>query len=1201
MPVRSHASRTRSALLVKPVAAALALAFSGTIGMPASAATIDWIDWVAKTPTGLLGTIRLGDETVNVTFTGPYTSAFTDNLPEGYWGPTSTYTNSQVSNAPPRSDMIFIGGGPELLTLSFSQPVPNPIFAIASLGLIGDGGATRIQSSMEFERSFEVLSNGRNYYGNGLFTLFGSSGNTLTGVESSGTVRLPGNADNVQWRSPLREEVNGVLVGTYGFNLGVNCEGYRVGPSPLTTAGSVARGCTGFNDSVMAQQDGFELRGRLDNRAGARWVQGGPMNVAESGRLLNAGTFIVGEGQTLASRGQLSNSSFDAQFDVRGTLLINAGTANNFGYMTLRGDNTLPTSGRMEVASPASFMSAQTFTLEQGSRLVVAGAFDNSAQLLAEAFGAVVQVRATGTLITAGIMSVGTGARSGEGGLDNRGLVRVAGGGELRLAGSLTAEPNVLNRGTLEVQTFGVLRLAGPTDPNAVVGSVGMFRNADNGTVNLNGLAELAGTFDNAGLVRVGTAGDITTNGPFGTFSQGATGQLNSLGRIELAQRGSMMLGGQSTVSGLLQVNPGSQLTVAAGGTLRMQPQGAVNLSQLINMGTMRNQGTLLLLGAAGGGAGGFGEHRNEGTVNNSGLLRIGGDAILTNAGGLENSGRFQIDAHGLLFATSDGSSVMQTASGVFVNNGTVTSPGNFVIFGGRVSGSGTFETSVSFGDLSFEPGDNSDLSLPRGPLGMGMGTNRSTTAIAPTFQTGTMRFTGDLVLGAGTTARLKFSEHGGGDRLVVGGALVDGGGTLNLVFPTNSAPGLDQVFTFFESPNGWSGNFDLNPPAGYEITHMDLLPGAGGVQRRGAVFTVPGAREFDATNLGFLPGVVQGEHRFIQTSLSNPAAHFDSFGMLGIRNLPGTSLRVGRFDNQLGASLLNSASFTADHRFINLALVKNREGAEFINLGRLENRAGATLENRGLLVNGPAGSIINQGHLVLYGELRDESLLAAAGQLTVTNDGGRVDIQASGRVLGSGAFEQRGANAATHVDGLLQAASIFIAEGSLGGNGRVSGALSMSGNARLEPGNSVGTLSVEGSIITYGSDFVIELASLQSFDKLVVIGDTSLSGTARFRLIDGFAPQVGDSWMWLAVSGGFSLGLAWRVEVPGGATGWTLLADAGGTYDTQGLLPERAYFEFNGDTLSLAQAPVPEPGTWALMAAGLGVVAWLARRRRQA
>ena len=278
---------------------------------------------------------------------------------------------------------------------------------------------------------------------------------------------------------------------------------------------------------------------------------------------------------------------------------------------------------------------------------------------------------------------------------------------------------------------------------------------------------------------------------------------------------------------------------------------------------------------------------------------------------------------------------------------------------------------------------------------------------------------------------------------------------------------------------------------------------------------------------------------------------------------------------------------------------MKNRAGAEFINRGRLENRAGATLENRGLLVNGVAGSIVNRGQFVLHGELRDESQQSAVGQPTVHNDGGHFVIEASGRITGSGYFVQDGAGASTRVDGLLQAASIFIGNGSLGGSGRIQGALKLGRNAQLAPGNSPGTLTVEGSLEAYGSEFIIELASAQSFDRLVLEGHALLTGSVRFRLVDGYRPLVGDSWTWLAVngSGRISLGLDWRLEAPDGM-GWTLLADADGTYDPQGLLPVRALFGFDGYSLSLAQAPVPEPGTWALWLAGLAAVVRIARKR---
>src|SRR5690606_41930251 len=38
----------------------------------------------------------------------------------------------------------------------------------------------------------------------------------------------------------------------------------------------------------------------------------------------------------------------------------------------------------------------------------------------------------------------------------------------------------------------------------------------------------------------------------------------------------------------------------------------------------------------------------------------------------------------------------------------------------------------------------------------------------------------------------------------------------------------------------------------------------------------------------------------------------------------------------------------------------------------------------------------------------------------------------------------------------------------------------------------------------------------------------------------------------------------------------------------------------FNGQTRGFLLTPVPEPGTWALLLGGLGLVGWTARRRRR-
>ena len=1186
-----HTTTLPRALRTRPLAAALALAFCGAAGGPAQAGFVSWIDWQAKAPGSVIGTLYQGTEAVLVTFTGDYSAAFTDGLPEPYWGPQSTYKSPKVPNAPPSSDIIFIPGGPDELKLSFSQPLISPIFAIASLGLKTSDGSFSKTASMEFDRPLGVLSNGPNYYAGGLFSQFAVNGNTLSGAESSGTVLLDGGGTEIIWKSPLRENVGGVLVGTYGFTIGVDCSDFRVGPAVMTQAGAVPAGCRGYSDRSFMQTANFEVRGRLENRVGAQWVQGDSFTLAAGGRLSNSGIFIVGEGQTFTSRGELVNGTSEGGngwIDVRGTLKIDSAGAVNFGNLTLKGDNTFSTSGRLLVQPGARLYSTGTVEFEAASQAQVGGLLDNSGgQVFIDAANARLEVKPTGTLATSGRITVGRGQ------LLNQGLTRVDSGGVLFVKRpGLTDPPGTQldNQGQLTVLAGGLLHVDGETNPTAVVGLAASMHNRAGATTQLDGRLELSGGFDNAGQVNIAAAGAMKVNGGFASFNQLASGQLQVLGRIDVVNRGRMVLSGITYVPGALQIEEASRVTVLPDGKLTLAPLGSAVASGLGNNGILVNQGTTSLVA---GGVGASADHQNNGLIQNTGLFRIGNGGFLTEAGLIQNSGRFQIDAGGTLYVTEQSAGFTQTALGVLVNNGNVahTSP-LFTVIGGRISGSGTFTVgSAAFEGLELEPGEE-ELSIGRSAQRL-----VQSAALPPgSFATGTMRFTGDLLLGAGATARLKFSENGGNDKLILGGSLVSAGGRVELVFPVNSAPGLDQVFSFHESPTGWVGGFSLTAPADYELTELNLTPGADGLQRRAAVFTPRGAAELTA--VGLAVGIDVGQQRYIQTPIEGAGIDFWNAGVLGIRNLPDSSLRVRSFINDPRASLLNSAFFTVNERFTNQGVVKNRAGAEFINLGRLENQAGATLDNRGLLVNGAAGRIINRGQLVLHGELRDESLLGAAGQQTVLNDGGRVDIQASGRLVGSGRFEQSGAGASTRVDGLLQAASIFISEGSLGGSGRIQGALSLGQDAQLAPGNSPGTLTVEGSLTAYGGEFIIELAGAQSFDRLVVDGDVLLSSTVRFRLVDGYTPLAGDSWTWLAVSGEvFYLPLYWGLEVPDG-TGWALLADANGTYDTQGLLPERALFSFDGYTLSLSQAPVPEPGTWALWLAGLAAVTRIARKR---
>ncbi|MCC7476180.1 MAG: autotransporter-associated beta strand repeat-containing protein [Pirellulales bacterium] len=96
----------------------------------------------------------------------------------------------------------------------------------------------------------------------------------------------------------------------------------------------------------------------------------------------------------------------------------------------------------------------------------------------------------------------------------------------------------------------------------------------------------------------------------------------------------------------------------------------------------------------------------------------------------------------------------------------------------------------------------------------------------------------------------------------------------------------------------------------------------------------------------------------------------------------------------------------------------------------------------------------------------------------------------------------------------------IDVASGArLGGTGTVLGAVTNSGT--VSPGSSVGTLHVGGAFAqTAGGRLEIELASLASFDHLVVGGTANLGGTLAVSLVGGFVPAWGNSFEVLSSTG---------------------------------------------------------------------------------
>jgi hypothetical protein len=122
--------------------------------------------------------------------------------------PTTTFADSVlVNNAPVPANGILqiVGGNNTTQTVTFSQAVVNPVFAIWSLG---QGGLT---ASFNFNQTPTFVSGGPNAeYGGSPISVVG---NTVSGAEGNGTVMFLGTFNSLSWMNPVKED-------WYGFNVG---------------------------------------------------------------------------------------------------------------------------------------------------------------------------------------------------------------------------------------------------------------------------------------------------------------------------------------------------------------------------------------------------------------------------------------------------------------------------------------------------------------------------------------------------------------------------------------------------------------------------------------------------------------------------------------------------------------------------------------------------------------------------------------------------------------------------------------------------------------------------------------------------------------------------------------------------------------------------------------------------------------------
>lgn len=190
-------------LLLNPVSVLFlaACAFSPAL---AYADTIVWTNWSSATSSPGSATGTAGS--IAVSYSGQ-TSGLT-NFPT--WTPASTFMGGEVGNAPPQTPTIQIEGGSNLSeTIMFSSTVVDPVFAIWSLGQVGNPAS--FDFSSKAGQPFNLLGGGINNESGG--SALTTNGSVVSGAEGNGLVQFIGSYDSISFTTPTFENYYAFTVG----------------------------------------------------------------------------------------------------------------------------------------------------------------------------------------------------------------------------------------------------------------------------------------------------------------------------------------------------------------------------------------------------------------------------------------------------------------------------------------------------------------------------------------------------------------------------------------------------------------------------------------------------------------------------------------------------------------------------------------------------------------------------------------------------------------------------------------------------------------------------------------------------------------------------------------------------------------------------------------------------------------------------
>lgn len=414
----------------------------------------------------------------------------------------------------------------------------------------------------------------------------------------------------------------------------------------------------------------------------------------------------------------------------------------------------------------------------------------------------------------------------------------------------------------------------------------------------------------------------------------------------------------------------------------------------------------------------------------------------------------------------------------------------------------------------------------------------------------------------------------------------------------------------------GLKGSRDISSviTSGYgSVTALTLNPLSGTSTYSGVISN--GAATTSLSKVGAGTQVLEGANTY--TGATNVNA-----GILGVTSLGNVSVA-----NTLGQSAVTAANLTINGGTLQLTgsttstQSTDRLFAVGVSGATLDSSAGAgssmNFTNTGTITGvNSAGART----LTLTGS-RDGSIASIIGQRNGTDSTTSVSKTGNGTWTLSGANTYTGSTTVSGgtllINGSVGGSGVTVSSGgALGGTGTINTNVLIDGGAH-RPGNSPGIQTINGNLAyNNGSTVQWELADSTTtnqpnpsavFDTVIVNGDLNFAGTTTLSLSmvltgDGGMVDWGDT-LWQGSLVGTN---GWLLYDVSGTTtnfgnlglSYAGLTDADGTAFATAL-PGAGFSLFqSGNDIYLNYSAIPEPGTYAMLLGGLGLLIYLRRKK---